>query len=178
MTESDYNSNFKRNHFFDRPTVLPNGKKITKKDFLDLWRKVNSEISVGHKLKHLNFHCKGMDRQNVRLVCELFSKTVSIILKKLFPHDSAKQSLADFIEVLDLSFNLLTSNSYDDPNFSKNALRGDLLTKQLESLNKLDFFISKSKFGGSPRFHKGMLIAIRGNIELQTHPSEMAIVPA
>ena len=159
---------FLRNHLFDGTTTLPDGTKITKKDFNDLWRKLDNETMI-HKLKPIHFTCKEMDRQNVKLATQVLSHTVSVLLKELFPVCRAKNSLAEYIDVIDSSFNILNSNQNEHENFTKKAFGGEHLADQLAVLDKFHDTISRTGFSGRPRFNTGLLICIEANIGLQDH---------
>ena len=145
---------------------MPDGSVIKKQDFLDLWRKLDSEIMY-HKLKPIHFTVKEMDRQNVRIAAETLSRTVAGLFRKLFPNDTAKNTLANFIELAKLAFNILTSTHDDHFDFSKSSFGGKNIEKQLQVLEDFHDQLSKTKFSGKPRFNNGALICIKANILLQ-----------
>ena len=151
----------------DDTTTLPGGEKVTKKDFLAVWAKINSEITVANKLKPIHFNCVNMDRQKVSYAAQLLSNTFAHLMKTLFPNDRAKLALAEFIEVADKAFNLLTSTKLKDSDVSKCALGGEFLAQQLEILEKMIYYLKNMKYSGKPRFNNGMIMAIRANIEVQ-----------
>ena len=148
----------------DRKTKFRNGITVSKKDFDALYRKVKTEVSVGHKLKPIHLECSSFDRQNVRLACELLSQTVASMIRHYFP---SKGALADFIDCADKSFNIFTSKNCDHPDFTRSIFGGENLQKQVEILKKYRELIQSTKFFGTPRFHYGLIGAINAIIELQ-----------
>ena len=138
----------------DRKTLFQNETTVSKKDFEDLFSKIKGEVTIGHKLKPLHLECKGSDRQNVRLACELISQTVSKMFRHFFPRDRAKKALADLIEQADMTFNLMTAEGLGNSDVTRNALGGENFNEQLEILLKFSNLISNTKFFGKIRFNK------------------------
>ena len=152
----------------DRKTKFPNGSIVEKNDFLQLYRKLETGENFGKNLKPIHFHCKGMDRQNVRLACQLLSHRVSLLFKHYFPNNVAKEALAAFIELADKVFNLLTAEKLDDQDFTRCALGGPDLNRQLQILTDFETMVTETKFYGRPEFNKGILISIQVHRQLQT----------
>ena len=141
--------------------------KVSKKDFNDLYSKLKSEVTIGHKIQPIHLDCTGFDRQNVRLACELLSKTVSLMFRHYFPNNLAKKSLSELIKLVDMVFNLLTAKDLDNTDFVRSALGGQHLEKQLDLLNEFKDLISRTKFHGKVRFPTGLIISVQAHIELQ-----------
>ena len=148
----------------DRKTKLASGQTVSKKDLEALLRKVNSEVSIGHKLKPLHLECQGMDRQCVRLACELISQTVAALMRHYFP---GKAPFADLIEIADSVFNLMTAEKLENSDFTRSAFGGPNYEKQLELLTEFKDLISRTVFYGKTRFDSGMTMAISAIIQLQ-----------
>ena len=85
-----------------------------------------SEVSCGSRIKDIHIFCTKSDRMRVNLARDLLSKQVSIIFKNFFSQDEAKLELSKFIEVVDLCFNILTSNKIYSKDPSQQALEVDM----------------------------------------------------
>ena len=153
-----------RNHFLDRKTKFNDGLTSSKRDFDLLYKKITSEVTFGHKLRPIHLECKGFDRQNVRLACELISQTVASLLRHHYPR---KESLANMIDLADTTFNLLTAQSAENSDFTRSALGGVHLQNQLDILIKFRTLVEETEFYGQTRFNKGIVMAINAEIELQ-----------
>ena len=70
-----------------------------------------SDLRISHKLSEAHINVKKQDRQNVRLCCELFSKSTVDAIRLLFSHDSEMLDLADFIELVDRWFDCMNRYS-------------------------------------------------------------------
>ena len=81
--------------------------ELLKDDVLQLMQKADNTIC---KLRDLHVNCKSSDRQNVKLACELVSDTNATLLLELFPGEKRKKVMAYVFDLLNKSFNLLTSN--------------------------------------------------------------------
>ena len=155
----------------DGVTTLPDGSRVSKKDFTDLWNKLDTEV-LCHKLRPIHFTCKEMDRQNVKIAAQTLSHSVAVLFKKLFPTQTTKISLSEFIDTTYSAFNILNSTCDEHANFTKSAFGGQNLENQLEILNKFRDLISNTKFSGKPRFNNGLIICVKATILLQKQLSE------
>ena len=153
-----------RNHFLDRKTKFTDGFVASKKDFDALYKKVQCEVSIGHKLRPIHLECSSFDRQNVRLACELVSQTVASLFRHHFPR---KEALAALIEMADMTFNILTTEIPESSDFTRTALGGPHLEDQLKILTKFRAVVKETIFYGKTKFEKGIVMAITAEIELQ-----------
>ena len=111
----------------DDHVIFESGNTVSQKDFISLKQKVMSEVSCGFRITDLHIYCKKSDRMRVNLARELLSKQVSLIFQNFFSQDASKMELSKFIEVVDLCFNILTSNKiYDSKDPSKQAFEVDI----------------------------------------------------
>ena len=152
------------NHFLDRKTQFSDGSIVSKKDFQSLLSKTSSEVTMGNKLQPMHLEVKGLDRQNVKMACELLSNTVANLFRYFFP---GKKALADFIDLSDKAFNIMNAQTMENSDFTRSAFGGENLPEQLKILENFRDQILKTKFYGTPRFHTGLVTAITGIIQLQ-----------
>ena len=107
------------------------------------------------------------DRQCVKYAVDLLSIRSANLCKTLYPDNPKMQALAGLFTSADNCFKIMTSNKfYDKTDKMKNSLRVNLEV-QIPELNKMEDYLRNMKFSGKPRFHKGMLIAIKCAKELQ-----------
>ena len=86
-----------------------------------------SEISFGFRIKDIHIYCQKSDRMRVNLARVLLSKQVSVMFQNFFAQDESKMELSKFIEVVDLCWNIMTSNKiYDKKDPSKQAFEVDI----------------------------------------------------
>ena len=169
-----------RNWLLDRQNTLPGGIEVSPNDLKCLQTLALSEISNGMKLTDMHFNVKGQDRQIVKLARELISEEVSALLLTKFPHDSAKETLANLISVASKTYDILTSEAATD---SSNDLKSPLgplgmhYNEQITILHELSSLMGSIKWGGYPRFNKGIIIAINCTIQLQKHIEEIYGIP-
>ena len=91
----DFNHIFKniRNAFLDNITILKDGTRFSKKDFIELFELVKkSEISPGAFLKEIMFTCVGSDRQHVGNAVNMMSEDTAGLLRMLFHYDAEFES--------------------------------------------------------------------------------------
>ena len=74
--------------------------EVSKKDFEDLFKVCKGEFNDGQHLTNKMLNCRGPERQNVGLACNLLSEKTANLFRKHFADDEAKMVLADFIETI------------------------------------------------------------------------------
>ena len=134
-----------RSHMLDDQTYFANGHKCNVNDFWDLKRKTDSEITTNFRMKDIHLTCKNQDRQSVSFARALLSKSVAVQLRNIFPKSQAKQALADFVEICDSTYDILTSSKIKPKNPSKLPLRINL-EKQTETLLKMYEYVDNMRF--------------------------------
>ncbi len=167
-----------RNHLLDDIVCLQDGTTVSRSDFQDLFDKIAPEITAGYKLKDRHLNCKGTERQNVRLAVQLLSKTVSNLLKLLFPNDPVKQALSDFVLVMNDAFDIMNSRVLfaSDPNKSALEVYFD---QQQKTLHEALHLFESTQFNGRDNlpFQKGAKMAIICALKLHQTLKEKYSVP-
>ncbi len=98
-----------RNRLLDDGLILPSGTFIDKSMLLELFDKVNTEVSTNFKLTRKHIEVKDQEKQRVFLAAQLLSHRTAEAIRQLFPGDNAKQELANFIDVIDGWFDTMNS---------------------------------------------------------------------
>ena len=152
----------------DNKATFGNGRSVSKRDFQDLLRKVNSEVTCGYRISEFAINVVQSDRQKTKYMRDVFNLGTSSMFKSFFPNDPNKLELANLIENIDEVCNMYCSRKvYDDENKQKSAL-GTYLDKQIPALRKLEETVDKMKFDGSRMpFQNAIKICVNTAINLQ-----------
>ena len=136
-----------RNAIFNYGFILPDGTKVDKATFAEIEKVVEAggEIFGAFKLKNPKiFNVRSMDKQKVRLACQLLSKTMSDFIKMNFKGNAQMLKIADFILLVNNWFDCLNSNRVSDLNPLKNAY-GLHLDAQKSVIREMKSFVQKIK---------------------------------
>ena len=151
----------------DKKSSFETGISFSKQDFLELKRKMPSELSSGFNLTDMVLNCVQSDRQRVKYARQLFSKNTSTNLRNLFPDNPIKNAMADLIDTVDEVCNMFTSRKILDEDKQKCAL-GVYLDKQIPALKKLHYYMDTMRFDGKKLpFQTAIKMAINTAIKLQ-----------
>ena len=98
-----------RNRLVEEGIILASGTRVGKHMLLELFEKVDSEVSTNFKLTRKHIDVKDQEKQRVYLAAQLLSHRTAEAIRQLFPEDQPKQELADFIDVVDSWFDTMNS---------------------------------------------------------------------
>ena len=148
-----------RNHFLDHGFVLPSGTVINKDTIRLLLDKDGDELKIAHKLTPLHLTVTGMERQKVRLAAQLFSRTTASAIRYVCPE---KKEMADFIELVNDSFDVLNSRT-KTAKFPWQSPYGMDLDRQNNLLDSMSRTISELRVGNKTSllpFQRGFMMSI------------------
>ncbi len=90
-----------RNAVLDKGFVLENGFEFGIKEFEALMNALDQhEISIAPKLSWSHIHVNGQDRQRVRLAAQLWSESVALAFRHLFPGDDKMQKVSEIVMIM------------------------------------------------------------------------------
>ena len=148
-----------RNHLLDSGFRLSTGTEITKEPIKQLMEKDASELKIAHKLTPLHLNVVGMERQKVRLAAQLLSRTTASAIRYAIPE---KSELADFIQLVNDSFDVLNSRTKQGK-FPWMSAYGLSLESQDKLLDEMYNTMSSMRVIGKTTllpFHEGFMMSI------------------
>ena len=87
-----------RNAVLDKGFKMEDGFEFGIKEFETLMNVLDqSEISIAPRLSWSHIHVNGQDRQRVRLAAQIWSESVALAFRHLFPGDQKMQKVSDII---------------------------------------------------------------------------------
>ena len=154
-----------RNNFLDNEVILPDGSKVSKKDFYDLINKTKSELTTSFRLSEDHLEVEGSDRQDVSKALHVLSEETAANFLRYFPRQKRKCALAKFIQTIAKSYKILSSRYiYLFKDKYKSAFRA-YLEEQIEILTELQEYMRSTTFGRN-RFANGFILTTNAVIEL------------
>ncbi len=87
-----------RNAVLDKGFIMEDGFEFGIKEFEELMNILDqSELSIAPKLSWSHIHVNGQDRQRVRLAAQLWSESVALAFRHLFPGNPKMQRVSNIV---------------------------------------------------------------------------------
>ncbi len=101
-----------RNAVLDKGFIMEDGFEFGIKEFETLMTILDkSEVSIAPRLSWSHVHVNGQDRQRVRLAAQLWSESVALAFRHMFPGDAKMQRVSKIIMAIGKSKHWNISNN-------------------------------------------------------------------
>ena len=174
----DFGHEFKnlRNHLMDDKCQLPDGSRVSKKDFQDLQNICDTEITCGFHIEDILLDCTSSDRQQTRYAIRLLSDLTAANFYRFFPDSPSKCALAKFIALVAKVYKIMSSRAI----YVKGDKWKDGLSvhpeEQTAAIEELIVYLQNTTFAAN-KFQKAMIITLKATLSLQKFMAEKHGVP-